>query len=898
MKGKNFLLAAVLSATMIFPGQVMSAQAEEIYEPGVTVEKNDNPDWKAPYKATFVFEDDPSDGKDVQSVSLTGGFQWYKVEEVGDYDASGDNSNIHSYEAYDWEEGMFPATFSTLKYEMAENTEDVFSVTLPLPGNLYFYDYEVVYTDGTKETIKDPANMPESNPNTGNDAGHSLVYVGDRNNTAPGQEYVYARNGQNGKVEYKAYTATDGSTQYIGVYTPYGYDSSKTYKTIYVSHGGGGNENEWMTIGAIPNIMDNLVAEGLTEPAVVVTMNNTYFNWDKDQIQKNIFECIIPFVEQNYSVSKTVNDRAFCGLSAGSQVTNDLAMTSADQFGYFGSFSGGSANKDAADYDVDQLNADVLYITAGCIDMAYNNNLGISVKDFTAFYDQIGVEYDFNLLNGSHDWYVWRQSFTNFAKDYLWTNSAPAEVITGNPSEYAVGPTVEANTNEDYAADYQVTFVYEDTDEKNAVSVTVTGNFQFYKADDPVVKAFDGTNDLTGAVTYSVYDYEDGMFNTGYPIGTAIDPYVMTQTKDERFEITLPVPGNLYYYDYVVTYDDGSTVTIKDPVNMPVANEANGHDSGHSLVYVGNGENTTAGQEYIYARQDTAKGTVKFVEYTAVDGTKQPLGIYLPANYDASKTYKTIYVSHGGGGNENEWMYIGAVPNIMDNLIADKEVAEAIVVTMDNTYFGWNFDDIKANLMDHIVPYVEANYSVSKEPTDRAFCGLSMGGLTTTSVYTTLADQFGYLGIWSATDPNTDVAAIEHADEPTLFLAAGIVDFGKGGYPGLMEKLDAAGIEYTYEESLGAHDWGVWRDLFTRFAKNYLWDAEETEEPDTETPTNPDDEKPEVKPGTDDTNEPSKGDSTVQTSDNTSVAMYGVCAVVAMMAVAGIVYSKKRKRAQ
>ena len=25
----------------------------------------------------------------------------------------------------------------------------------------------------------------------------------------------------------------------------------KSYKTIYVSHGGGGNEVEWMTIGAV-----------------------------------------------------------------------------------------------------------------------------------------------------------------------------------------------------------------------------------------------------------------------------------------------------------------------------------------------------------------------------------------------------------------------------------------------------------------------------------------------------------------------------------------------------------------------------------------------------------------------------------------------------------------------
>ncbi|MEI3293186.1 MAG: hypothetical protein V8R63_06930 [Thomasclavelia ramosa] len=39
-------------------------------------------------------------------------------------------------------------------------------------------------------------------------------------------------------------------------------------------------------------------------------------------------------------------------------------------------------------------------------------------------------------------------------------------------------------------------------------------------------------------------------------------------------------------------------------------------------------------------------------------------------------------------------MTVGAVPNIMDNLLADNEVADCIVVTMDNTYFEWDYDKI------------------------------------------------------------------------------------------------------------------------------------------------------------------------------------------------------------
>ena len=36
-------------------------------------------------------------------------------------------------------------------------------------------------------------------------------------------------------------------------------------------------------------------------------------------------------------------------------------------------------------------------------------------------------------------------------------------------------------------------------------------------------------------------------------------------------------------------------------------------------------KNTIDGQEYVYARDDNQKGTYSFVNYDAIDGTKQPL---------------------------------------------------------------------------------------------------------------------------------------------------------------------------------------------------------------------------------------------------------------------------------
>src|ERR1700743_3152960 len=52
--------------------------------------------------------------------------------------------------------------------------------------------------------------------------------------------------------------------------------------------------------------------------------------------------------------------------------------------------------------------------------------------------------------------------------------------------------------------------------------------------------------------------------------------------------------------------------------------------------------------------------------------------------------------------------------------------------------------------MTVIMPYMEANYRISKLPEDRALAGLSMGGHQTAFIGLTQTQQFRYLGIFSS----------------------------------------------------------------------------------------------------------------------------------------------------
>ncbi len=794
-------------------------------EAGVYVTENPDEDSNSGYIATFVYKTD----EDLDKVTVFGGFQFF-TEEEGDRYLTGYTGGIKVKDAYQAaadEDVMYPYGYDPvtgkgqLEYELEEVIDGVWTVSLPLPADQWFYAYNIT-KDGVTTKVEDPTNPYTLNPNNGNNSGWCVFWTGTPEDALGEMGRTYPREDEKvGTYEYKMYTNVKGDEAPIVVYLPYGYDSSKTYPVLYISHGGGGNEMDWPTVGAVKNIFDNAIANGEVEPTIVVSMNNTELGWNYDNIRDNLQYHLFPYMEENYNASKDAKDRAFAGLSMGGLTATNIYTYAADQFGYIGIWSATNGNLDVK--SVPNNDYPTVMLGAGKMDFGNGGYPGLIAKAAEAGLDWSD---DMYYTNDAHNWFCWPDLLSTFASKYLWSDADKAANVEYEESE--PGANVDGKT---------VTFVYEDDDARNAVKVTVQGNMQWYKWDE--VEGYDAAGDNSHMHNYDAYHYEEGMFNTGYGINGDTAVYVLSQTSDEHFELALDLPGNLYYYDYTVYYADGSKKTIKDPANMPEANPANGHDAGHSLVYVGSADDTTAGQEYIYERTDDQKGSYEFVPYKAVDGTTQYLGVYLPKDYDEANTYKVVYVSHGGGGQENEWMTIGAVPNILDNLIADGEVEPTIAVTMDNTYFGWNFDTIAKNFEEAIFPYMEKNYSVSGRAEDRALCGLSMGSMTTSTIMLKYPALFGYYGAFSGSNI-IDAADVDELAKKVIYLSAGAVDMayyqskpvGPGKTVDLANLLKDLGISFnngTDEPDVlgGAHDWGVWRESFSIFAKDYLWTVED-----------------------------------------------------------------------
>ena len=410
------------------------------------------------YDVTITF-DPKSVPQEVKGVLLRGEFLFYKSNLTGHTDETGMVENDPKYTPYQYEDGM-DSIGGFYVDEMQLNADGIYEITYKLPAGAYGYgfilnpefstppedndspmghffitngkgehvwlkDFDKVLRGGvpgdTNIMIVDPANPPDV-PSVSGTQNNSVLYVGEEDECV----WLPAKDPSiRGTLTYLSYKDIDGLTQSIAVYLPAGYDKTKTYPLILVSHGGGGNEADWPHQGSICNIMDHLVAAGKTKPAILVCMNNTVYSvgfgqWQFDRIAKNCEEAIIPMVEKIFNVSTDVKDRAFCGLSMGSMTTLYMYMHRAACYQYFGAFSGGIANGHPAFTLEDPRLKDVtLMIGTAEEDIAYNER-EIGVPPTIRALKAKGLPYIPYFTTGSHDWFCWPQMFTYFAEEVLW----------------------------------------------------------------------------------------------------------------------------------------------------------------------------------------------------------------------------------------------------------------------------------------------------------------------------------------------------------------------------------------------------------------------------------------------------------------------------------------------
>jgi len=195
-----------------------------------------------------------------------------------------------------------------------------------------------------------------------------------------------------------------------------------------------------------------------------------------------------------------------------------------------------------------------------------------------------------------------------------------------------------------------------------------------------------------------------------------------------------PVTPEIYPYSFWV-----DSVQIADPNNTLIfANER----FKRSIVEI------PGDKPSIYALQDVPHGKIayRFYKSSTLDTTRTLL-VYTPPGFrhNDKKRYPVLYLIHGGSDTEETWTKVGHANFIADNLIALAKSRPMIIVMPYGNVRPHVMSDFTKDMINDIIPFVEANYPVLKESAGRAVAGFSVGGGQALNIGLTNTDKFAYV---------------------------------------------------------------------------------------------------------------------------------------------------------
>jgi enterochelin esterase-like enzyme len=585
-----------------------------------------------------------------------------------------------------------------------------------------------------------------------------------------------------GKIDTIMYESkTVGARRKALIYTPPNYSKKKKYPVLYLLHGIGGDEKEWLKNGTPNVILDNLYAAKKIEPMIVVLPNGRAMKDDRaignifDSVkvqafttfEKDLLNDLVPFVERTYSVYKSREHRAIAGLSMGGGQALNFGLGNLDKFGWVGGFSSAPNTRTpdllVPDAELTKSRLQLLWISCGIDD-----NL-ISFSQRTHDYlEQRNVPHIYYVEPGAHDFNVWKNDL------YLFSQLIFKTVATSTLDKYS-GLGVAATTNVRSAKYPRIL-----PDNKVIFHVKAPGA---------------QTVQIDLGKKYDLLKSDDGFWNA------------TTDTLSEGF----------HYYSLLI---DG--VAVADPAS----------ETFYGMGRMASGIEIPIRKNY-YALTNVPHGDVRQKwYYSSVAGTWRRMFVYAPPGYDHNSTekYPTLYLLHGGGEDERGWATQGKADLILDNLIANKKAVPMLIVMIDgNTGMGGFGEQglkvFESELTTVVIPFVETNFRADNQAGKRALAGLSMGGLQT--LYAGLYNYklFSHLGVFSSgwlpnqqsiADRQYEFLKKNRSDvnnNLNLFIAmGGKEDIAYDNCRKMLDSLKNSGIRYTYHEYPGGHTWPVWRN--------------------------------------------------------------------------------------
>lgn len=594
-----------------------------------------------------------------------------------------------------------------------------------------------------------------------------------------------------GRVDSITYSsATVGTMRKALIYTPPGYSKDKRYPVLYLLHGIGGDEKEWLNGGKPQVILDNLYAQGKLVPMIVVLPNGRAMKDDRplgnimapDKVQafatfeNDLLNDLIPFIDKNYPTIADNQHRALAGLSMGGGQSLNFGLTHLDKFAWVGGFSSAPNTKKpeelVPDPDAAKKQLKLLWISCGASD-----GLITFSKRTHEYLAEKGVPHIYYIEPGVHDFKVWKNGLFMFSQLIFKPVDASTFPKYAYSEEAVPAPTnIPGQKYPQLMPDNRVMFRVKAPD---AQSVKID-----------LLKKYDMKKDTGG---------------------------FWTLTTD-------PIPLGFHYYSLLI-----DNVAVVDPSSQTF----------YGMGRMASGIDIPDPDGDYYTAQKVAHGQVRSVEYYSdITQAWRRAYVYTPPGYDAiaTKKYPVLYLQHGSGEDETGWSTQGKMNFIMDNLIASKKAVPMIVV-MDRGYANGNgvpgniFPEV---LVKEVIPMIDQSFRTMTDRDHRAMAGLSMGGFQTFQTTMSNLDKFAYIGGFSGAaflqqgTPVTKMfngawadAAAFNKKVKVVYLSIGTTEPERmySGVKAFHEALQSAGIKHVYYESPGtSHEWQTWRRSLNQFA--------------------------------------------------------------------------------
>lgn len=230
------------------------------------------------------------------------------------------------------------------------------------------------------------------------------------------------------------------------IYLPDNYDtSSEAYPVVYMLHGAGNDESTWAARGGIQVTADALTQRGEMRPSVIVMPtlgpHSWYIDGNSDKAETAFIEDVIPYIEEKYNVKSGRADRSIAGLSMGGYGALNLSLSHPELFCAAGILSPAiydpfppatSAARTTPQFTKDgefeeeawtrflyparlASYKDANSIVPMWIESGDHDRFGIvlaAAKLYSALQDHQPNDIEYRVIDGDHEWYVYRDSVT------------------------------------------------------------------------------------------------------------------------------------------------------------------------------------------------------------------------------------------------------------------------------------------------------------------------------------------------------------------------------------------------------------------------------------------------------------------------------------------------------